>query len=167
LKKHYWYIAPTLVISLFIYLFYRTDKTLVNQIFIQLSSLKTYEALKYSITSSLPLNKYIIYSLPEGLWVFCITLTSQGFYIKFFKRQIDCVLIPPVFAVGLELFQLLHITNGRFDILDITVSLLFWFFALKITHTKASLENVFNAFNFNSVVCLLSYCIVYLAHVNH
>ncbi|QIL42625.1 hypothetical protein G7074_12995 [Pedobacter sp. HDW13] len=159
--------APALVISLFIYLFYRTDKTLVNQIFIQLSSLKTYEDLKYIITSSLPLNKYIIYSLPEGLWVFCITLTSKGFYIKLFNRQIDCSLIPPVFAIGLELFQLLHITNGRFDILDITVSLFFWLLALKITHTKASLENVFNAFNFNSVVCLLSYCIVYLAHVNH
>lgn len=167
MKKHYWYIAPALIISLFIYLFYRTDKTLVNQIFIQLSSLKTYEDLKYSITNSLPLNKYIIYSLPEGLWVFCITLTSKGFYIKFFNRQIDCVLIPPIFAVGLELFQLLHLTNGRFDILDIAVSLLFWFLALKITQTKAQLENVFYAFNLNSAACLLSYCIVYLAHVNH
>ncbi|KIA91947.1 hypothetical protein OC25_19420 [Pedobacter kyungheensis] len=166
MKKHYWYIAPALIISLFIYLFYRTDKTLVNQIFIQFSSLKTYEDLKYSITTTLPLNKYIIYSLPEGLWVFCITLTSKGFYIKFFNRQIDCVLIPPAFAIGLELFQLLHITNGRFDILDIAISLLFWFLALKITQTKARLENVFNAFNLNSAVCLLSYCIVYLAHVN-
>ena len=138
----------------------------MNQLFIQLSSLKTYEDIKYSITSSLPLNKYVIYSLPEGLWVFCITLTSKGFYMKLFNRQIDCALIPPIFAVGLELFQLFHITNGRFDILDIVVSLFFWFLALKITRTKASLENVFNAFNFNSMVCLLSYCIVYLAHVN-
>lgn len=166
MKKYYWYIAPALIISLFIYLFYRTEKTLVNQIFIQLSCLKTYESLKYSITSSFPLNKYIIYSLPEGLWVFCITLTSKGFYFKLFNKQIDCIFIPLVFAVGLELLQFFHLTNGRFDLLDIGMSVLFWLIALKISHKKAGLENVFNAFNFNSAVCLLSYCIVYLAHVN-
>ena len=166
MKKHYWYIAPALIVSLFIYLFYRTDKTLINQIFIQLISLNSYENLKQVITTSLPLNKYIIYSLPEGLWVFCITLTSKGFYIKLFKKQIDCVLIPLIFAIGLELFQLLHFTNGRFDFLDIAVSLLFWFIAAKIIDTKTQFQNIFNSLNFNNAVCILSYCIVYLAHVN-
>lgn len=166
MKKHYLYIVSALIISLFIYLFYRTDKTLVNQIFIQLISLKSYENLKQAITTSLPLNKYIIYSLPEGLWVFCITLTSKGFYIKLFNKQINCVLIPLIFVIGLELFQLIHLTNGRFDFLDITISFVFWFIAAKIIDTKTQFQNIFNSFNFNSAICILSYCIVYLAHVN-
>jgi hypothetical protein len=167
LKKHYWYIFFGLIISLFIYAFYRTDKTLVNQIIIQLISLKTYESLKQTITASLPLNRYIIYSLPEGLWVFCVTLTSKEFYFDLYKKRFNCVFIPLVFAVGLELSQLFHITNGRFDLFDIGISLLFWFIAAKIIDTKQRFENLFHSLNYNSVLCLLSYCIVYLAHVVH
>lgn len=153
--------------SLFIYVFYRTDKTLVNQIIIQLISFKTYQSLKQTITANLPLNEYLIYSLPEGLWVFCITLTSKEFYFDLFKKHINCVFIPLLFVVSLELFQLFHITNGRFDFFDIGISLFFWFIAAKIIDTQQRLENLFHSLNYNSVFCLLSYCIIYLAHVIH
>jgi len=167
LKKHYWYIFFALMTSLFIYVFYRTDKTLVNQIIIQLISFKTYQSLKQTITANLPLNEYLIYSLPEGLWVFCITLTSKEFYFDLFKKHINCVFIPLLFVVSLELFQLFHITNGRFDFFDIGISLFFWFIAAKIIDTQQRLENLFHSLNYNSVFCLLSYCIIYLAHVIH
>jgi len=167
LKKHYWYIFFALMTSLFIYVFYRTDKTLVNQIIIQLISFKTYQSLKQTITANLPLNEYLIYSLPEGLWVFCITLTSKEFYFDLFKKRINCVFIPLLFVVSLELFQLFHITNGRFDFFDIGISLFFWFIAAKIIDTQQRLENLFHSLNYNSVFCLLSYCIIYLAHVIH
>lgn len=167
MKKHYWYIFFALMTSLFIYVFYRTDKTLVNQIIIQLISFKTYQSLKQTITANLPLNEYLIYSLPEGLWVFCITLTSKEFYFDLFKKHINCVFIPLLFVVSLELFQLFHITNGRFDFFDIGISLFFWFIAAKIIDTQQRLENLFHSLNYNSVFCLLSYCIIYLAHVIH
>lgn len=167
MKKHYWYIFFALIISLFIYVFYRTDKTLVNQIIIQSISFRTYQSLKQTITSSLPLNEYLIYSLPEGLWVFCITLTSKEFYFDLFKKRINCVFIPLLFVVALELFQLLHITNGYFDFFDIGISLFFWFIAAKIIDTQQRLENLFHSLNYSSLFCLLSYCIVYLAHVIH
>ncbi|WP_426327511.1 hypothetical protein [Pedobacter sp. R-06] len=167
MKKHYWYIFFALMTSLFIYVFYRTDKTLVNQIIIQLISFKTYQSLKQAITANLPLNEYLIYSLPEGLWVFCITLTSKEFYFDLFKKRINCVFIPLLFVVSLELFQLFHITNGRFDFFDIGISLFFWFIAAKIIDTQQRLENLFHSLNYNSAFCLLSYCIIYLAHVIH
>lgn len=156
-----------LIVSLFIYVFYRTDKTLVNQVIIQLVSFKTYQHLKLIITASLPLNKYIIYSLPEGLWVFCITLTSKEFYFDLFKKRINCVFIPLVFVVALELFQLFRITNGYFDFFDIGISLLFWLIAAKIIDTQQRLENLFHSLNYNNLFCVLSYCIVYFAHVIH
>lgn len=165
MKKHYWYIFFALIISLFIYVFYRTDRTLINQMMIYLLSFKTYDNLKSSINSTFPLNKYIIYSLPEGLWVFCITLTSKEFYFNLYQKRINCVFIPLIFAIGLELMQLFHITNGRFDFLDIGISLLFWFIAAKIIDTKQNFENLFHSINQNSILCVSSYAIVYLAHV--
>lgn len=167
MKKHYWYIFFSLIISLFIYVFYRTDKTLVNQIIIQLISFKTYQSLKQAVTANLPLNEYLIYSLPEGLWVFCITLTSKEFYFDLFKKRINCVFIPLLLVIALELFQLFHITNGHFDFFDIGISLFFWFIAAKIVDTQQRLKNLFHSLNYNSAFCLLSYCIIYLAHVIH
>ncbi|TCD04672.1 hypothetical protein EZ449_16585 [Pedobacter frigidisoli] len=154
-----------MVVSLFIYIFYRTEKTLVNQIIIQFISLKNYNNLKLLTTSSLPLNKYIIYSLPEGLWVFCITLTSKEFYMEFFKQHINCVFIPLVFAIGLEFLQLFHITKGHFDIYDIAATLIFWLIATRIIDTKYNFKNILSAPSYNGLFCLISYCIVYLAHV--
>ncbi|MFD0748844.1 hypothetical protein ACFQZS_01740 [Mucilaginibacter calamicampi] len=165
MKRKYILILIALFISLFIYLFYRTDHTLVNRLLIYLISPGTYTRLKAIISHALSLNDVIVYSLPEGLWVFCITLTSRHYYIRLAGWQMDCLYIPLIFSVGLELFQLLHITNGRFDLMDIAVSLLFWILgAYRISGTYQQ-QNILKQFNFKTTVCLVSYGIVYLAHV--
>jgi len=151
--------------SLFIYVFYRTDKTLINQIIIQFVSSENYEKLKTTIRLSLPLNKHVIYSLPEGLWVFSITLTSKEFYLTLLNRRIHCVYIPLVYAVGLEFSQLFQVTKGRFDFFDIGISFVCWLIAARKIHTNQIPQNIFTMPNYNGAVCMLSYCIVYLAHV--
>lgn len=125
----------------------------------------TYGFLKGWAASEIPLNDYVIFSLPEGLWVFCITITSKDLYIRFAKKEIDCALLPLVFSIGLELLQLFHITNGRFDLLDVLISIFFWFIAYFMVDYKFSKENPFKAFNVRSFVFISSYAIVYLAHV--
>lgn len=167
MKKYYWYIIPSLLICLFIYAFYRTDKTVINLVIIQLFGLQGYQNLKLSIIQVMPLNKYVIYSLPEGLWIFCITLTSKEFYIEIFKKRINCAFIPIVFAIGLEFLQLLHVTNGYFDFFDIGISLFFWFLASYIIRAKQTSRNIFTGLNYNNIFCISSYCIVYFAHVIH
>ncbi|EHQ25060.1 hypothetical protein Mucpa_0879 [Mucilaginibacter paludis DSM 18603] len=154
-----------MLISLFIYLFYRTDRTFVNEIAIRLISFQKYKMLKARVGRLLPLNSLAIYSLPEGLWVFCITLTSKTFYVKLNKWRLNCVFIPLIFCVSLEILQLWHITNGRFDFMDIAVSLVFWIIASNILTEKDEKQNIFARPNSNSIICLASYCIVYLAHV--
>jgi hypothetical protein len=164
-KKVYWYMALARFIALFIYLFYRTEKTVTNQLVISVTSAKNFSFLRKNITSLLPLNRHVIFSLPEGLWVFCITLTSKFLFVKTGARKVDLVYVPLLFSIGLELFQLLHLTHGRFDWWDIAFSIFFWGIARYLVAYQNTRQNILEPFNTRSAICLLSYLIVYLAHV--
>lgn len=153
------------MVSLFIYLFFRTEKTVINEIFVSLISFEKYVELRKNIANMLPLNECIIYSLPEGLWVFCITLTSTSLFIKLGRIELNLLFLPLIFSIGLELFQLLHLTNGRFDFWDIGFSILFWTIANYMATNKSQSQNILNPFTTKSCICILSYLIVYLAHV--
>lgn len=154
-----------LLFCLFLYLFYRTEKTVINEIFISIFSYNRYLDLRNTISSALPLNEKIIYSLPEGLWVFCITLTSKYLFLKVGRHEINLVFFPLVFSIGLELLQLFHLSNGQFDFWDIGFSIIFWAIANYLIPFESRKQNILNPFNFRSLICLLSYLIVYLAHV--
>lgn len=165
MSRKYIFICVSLLISLFIYLFYRTDRTVVNEIVIRMISFGTYTMLKAHIVKVLPFNDIVVYSLPEGLWVFCITLTSKPYYIKLNNWRMDCVFIPLIFCFGLEILQLFHITNGRFDLMDIGISAIFWLIGNYAFSDRSDKQNILTSLNSKTMVCLASYCIVYLAHV--
>jgi hypothetical protein len=165
MKKDHLLIILSLLISLFIYVCYRTEKTVINEIFISIVSLEKFIELRNAVSNALPLNEHIIYSLPEGLWVFCITLTSNLLYVKISRFQINLFFVPLLFSIGLELFQLLHLTNGRFDFWDIGVSILFWALANYLFKQENTKQNILDPFTSKSLICLFSYLIVYLAHV--
>jgi len=167
LKKYIPFLIVSLFLCLFIYVFYRTDKTLVTRLFIAVFSREQYSFLETSIRSFLPLPDFIIYSVPEGLWVFCITVTSSFFYLEVQKKKWDLVYIPILAAVLMELFQLLHLANGRFDLMDINVSAGFWLLAIFCTRANAKKEPLFQTLNKKSICCLVSYSIVFLAHVTY
>lgn len=165
MKKHYILIIVSLLISLFIYLFFRTEHTVINEIIITIISVDNYLEIKKIIVKHSALNDYIIYSLPGGLWVFCITITSKNLFIRIRKHNIQCIYIPLLFSIGLEFLQLAGITNGRFDIWDIIFSLFFWFVANYLLKYPSEKQNITKPFNHRSSICFLSYTIVYLAHV--
>lgn len=165
MRKSYILIGVCLFFSLFIYLFYRTEKTLINELSIQVLSVHHYSALREAVTGMLPLSKPIIFSLPEGLWVFCITLTSKPFYLQWYQRQLPGVFVPLIFCISLELFQLLQLTKGRFDFLDIGVSVFFWALAHYGFTFSADKQNILSPLTNKSLLCFASYGIVYLAHV--
>jgi hypothetical protein len=167
LKKYFPIIAASLFLSLLIYVFYRTEKTLINQIFISLFHQDTYTLLKTRVTSFLPLPDIVIYSLPEGLWVFCISLTSHSFYLQVQKRKFDLIFVPILLALLMEISQLFHFANGRFDWMDIICSTVFWLLAIICTRTNISKEPLFRSINTTTICCIISYSIVYLAHVNY
>ncbi len=165
MKRNYCLISLSLLISLFIYTFFRTEKTFINEIIISIISHRKYSWLRKLVRENLSLNEHIIYSLPEGLWVFCITLTSKYLFIKICNREFNCVFAPLIFSVGLEIFQLFHFTNGRFDFWDIGSSVFFWVVANYFVKFISEKQNILNPITIRSVVCFSSYIIVYLAHV--
>ena len=167
MKKYIPFLTVSLFLCLFIYIFYRTEKTLVTRLFIALFSREEYSFLKTRIKFFLPLQDCLIYSLPEGLWVFCITVTSSFFYLEMGKRKWELVYIPIGVVLLMEIFQLLHFANGRFDLMDITVSTGFWLLALFCTRTNAEKEPLFQTVNTKTICCMLSYSIVFLAHVTY
>jgi hypothetical protein len=164
-KKNYILIVLSLLLSLFIYLFYRTEKTVINDLFVSIVSCDNFVDWRRTVTGVLPLHEIIIYSLPEGLWVFSITLTSKFLFLKVGRYEIQLLFLPLLFSIGLELFQLFHFTNGRFDFWDIGISILFWTAANYVTKVENTKQNILEPFTINSGICVLSYLIVYLAHV--
>ena len=164
-KKELLLIAPALLLSGFIYIFYRTEKTVVNQMIITLTSRGEYRMLRAGVRHHLALPDFIIYSLPEGLWVFCITLTSKPFYIRAGRLVIQGFAVPLVFAIGLEGLQLLHIAHGHFDMLDIASAISFWLLACYGLKAPAVRANLLSPITLQGVLCIMSYAVVYLAHV--
>jgi hypothetical protein len=163
-KKKHIYFALALLVSLFIYVFYRTEKTVINQLLISIFSQEKYDWARNGIRANIVLDKFIIYSLPEGLWVFCITLTSRYYYMQVGRLMLNGAYIPISFAVGLELCQFFGVTPGRFDLWDIGLSLVFWWLGLNLDRKELRL-NFLSEVNRKSLCCLSSYGIVYLAHV--
>lgn len=165
MKKQYILIGISLFISLFIYLFYRTERTVVNEIVIRLISIGTYTSLKAAVVHCLPLNDVVIYSLPEGLWIFCISLTSKPYYIGWTSWRIDFVYIPLIFCFTLEILQLIHVTNGRFDFMDIGVFVLFWLLGHYGLTERIKKQHILTTLDSKTIACFVSYSIVYLSHV--
>jgi hypothetical protein len=165
LKRPTFFLVTALLISLFIYLFYRTDRTLVNSLFNIFLGQQNYQALKAVVRHQFPLHDFVIYSLPEGLWVFCITVTSKDLYIKFDRLDVHCAVLPLLFVVGLELLQWFQITNGTFDVIDILTAILFWMLGFFIIEEEKPKQHPFKRLNNRSLIFLMSYLIVYLAHV--
>jgi hypothetical protein len=121
--------------------------------------------MRRNINAAFPLNGFMIYSLPEGLWVLCITLTSKSMFLKIGRREISLFFAPLLASIGLELFQLLELTQGRFDWVDIGASIFFWVIATYAVQAIPTRESILNPFTKRSFIFLASYGIVYLAHV--
>lgn len=156
----------SLSISLFIYLFYRSEKTLVNELIIVILSFDTYAEIKSSMINAIPMNEVIVFSLPGGLWVFCATALSQDFYMKIRNHKIQVAFVPILFAIGLEFCQLIHFTNGRFDIWDIAFYLMFWLLAYYSFQHHRPQQNILSPFTLRGFICLACFLSVYLAHVS-
>ncbi|WP_394750956.1 hypothetical protein [Spongiimicrobium salis] len=167
MKKQYFLIFFSLTVSLFIYVFFRTEKTVINAVFSTLITEENYIYLKQFIHGNIRLHPFIVYSLPEGLWVFAITLTSKNLFLKLGTFTLNGTYLPLYFAIGLELLQLVHITNGRFDYWDIVVSVFFWILACYGMQPLGPKQNILDQFHARSILCIFTYAIVYLAHVGY
>ena len=160
-------ITTALLISLFIYLFYRSERTLVNELAILFVPFDTYSTLKTLIGNALPLKEQVIFSLPGGLWIFCATVLAREFYLEVKNNRIQLSVVPVLFAIGLEFCQLLKLTNGTFDRWDIGFYLAFWLLGYSAFQPRdPAQKNMLSPFTLDGFVCVACFLSVYLAHVN-
>jgi hypothetical protein len=157
-----------LCVPLFIYLFYRTDRTVATHLAGQFLGVARFEELRHTVRAQLPLPHFTIFSLPELIWVFVFTRLSRNLYFNLGRFMLACVWVPLLFSLGLEAAQGLDWAHGRFDWWDCLAVLLGWL-AGRWTGTKTvSLPHVNHRFlplNLESSAFLLCFCSVLLAHV--
>jgi hypothetical protein len=113
--------------SAFIYFFYRGSSIIFNQI------LSTFWLdcffCKDLIAVDFPLQEWIVYSLPGGIWVFVLSVIVQNNHIQFFNRRLPLDYLPIVYGIGLEILQFFHCTDGTFDWVDLLLIIIGFMFS--------------------------------------
>lgn len=147
------------------YLFYRTEHTLVNWVFIQVLGGEPFHNARLWVNTRVVLNGFQMYSLPEALWILSITLLSKRYILKLGQFSLQLWFLPLLVAFGFEFFQLLHWSNGIADFNDLWGAVLFWTVGMIIFPEKEPKISLFQSFNIHAVLCTATYAVVYLAHV--
>jgi len=165
MKRYCTIISLALFTSLFIYLFYRTQHTVVNIMLNKLSHGQAVTSIHY-IRDHFPLPVFLIYSLPEALWVFAATLVSKQLFIKFRERNFHLAWAPLSYAISLEFLQLFHLMPGSFDWMDISLSLGFTLYAVRFIKCPLPAQQLLGKFNYRTFFFIYIYAIVFLSHVS-
>lgn len=116
----------TILIGGFIYILFRTTTLKMFRWFNaiglsnEITSIRN-QALKYA--NEIP--SWVIFSLPDGLWVFSFITLMLSIWKNSINRQSLCWICSlPLIAILSEYAQLLKIVPGTFDSIDVTIYLL-------------------------------------------
>lgn len=154
MKKYHVYIILPLFASLIIYVFFRSEHIIINQLIS-----KFYPRPHYF---KLHMSNFMVYNLPGGLWVFSATLISKNLYIKNF----NLAFLPLIFSFYIEIIQYFHLTRGTFDCWDLIVAFIGFIAAYYLVFCPYKKEFLFHKFNFRTILFSLSYLIVLLSIYN-
>lgn len=122
---------------LLIYLFYRSEDMMLNQYL--LFTFPKLVSIKEAITQWLPLNDFLVYNFPAGLWVFTLTILLKNVQINWYSYRFSLNAVPLGLGLLIELLQFLKLTDGTFDLLDVYTMLAF-FMTTQLFYTNTQLE---------------------------
>lgn len=165
MKRYCTIITIALLSCLFIYIVYRSEKTVINIVLDYISGHRA-PAIRRMVRHHFLLPDWVIYCLPEGLWVFSATLISRHLYCFPGRAKFYLSWLPVIYAVLLEFLQLLHIMPGRFDWTDLFISVLFSLWATYFIRCPLPQQHVFRSFNYRTIFLVYIYAIVMLSHVH-
>ena len=134
-----------LIVCVFVYVFYRPESTLINILLGYVMHEPGWLSFKAFIRDVLPLPKWIIFSLPGGLWVFAATMLSKKLKLRLWRVTFSAMWLPMLFALWLEFWQLMGVVKGRFDWMDVLLVILFGLSAILFPEYKMlkSKRNIF------------------------
>ncbi len=157
MKKYHLYIFFPLFVSLVLYVFFRSENIVINQII--------YNFYPKPFRFSPNFSNFLIYNFPQGLWVFSTTLVSKNLYL----RKFNLAFLSLIFSFYIEAIQYYHLTNGTFDYWDLItafVSFTIAYYGIPCPYKK---EQLLKRFNFRTVLFSFCYLIVFLSihNANH
>ncbi len=165
MKLKYFIITLALLLSLFVYLFYRTEQTVVNWMAIQIVGWEPFHQIRTWVNDRVILSGFQMYSLPEALWILSITLLSKRYVIRFNEKEVPLWFLPIMMAFGFEFFQWMQWSPGHADFNDLWGAMLFWALGMLVFPEKEPKISLFQSFNIHAILCTGTYAVVYLAHV--
>jgi hypothetical protein len=113
-----------ILIGGFTYILFRSDTLIMFRWFDNIGLESIIKSIRSSIGQS-KLPSWIIYSLPDALWVFSFTSFMLIIWKdKFTYQSISWILIAPTIGLLSEIGQAFHVVPGTFDITDLTLLLL-------------------------------------------
>ena len=122
IKKQF-FIGSCLTITLggLIYVLFRSTSLLMFEWFDQMNLSKyIIELRSHTEAYSLILPNWLLYSLPDGLWLFSyLSLLLIIWDNKVSKKNIFWIFLLPIIAIVSELGQFFKIVPGTFDIIDL------------------------------------------------
>lgn len=119
-----------------IYFITRTDNILINQWVARIADGKVLHFFQ-GVVSNKWVPEWIMYSLPDALWMLALTLIILMIWdFKIHRRSMTWLAMGVIAGTGLELMQGFHLMRGTFDIAD----LLFTFLAASIPITITLLK---------------------------
>lgn len=110
------------LICLLIYLFYRSGEIMLNHYL--LSVFPNLILVKESVKQWLPLNDFLVYNLPAGLWVFSLTILLKDVSLHWLSCRFSLHTVPLGLGLSIELLQFLQLTDGTCDLLDVYTMLI-------------------------------------------
>ncbi len=130
-----------------IYIFFRTNRLLMFRWFENIGLGKIINTVRESSGhGNLP--GWIIYSLPDALWIFSFTSFMLIIWQhKFSAESIPWLFVAPAIGVFSEIGQAFHFLRGAFDMTDFILILIASILPFKNTVNKNNLKFKFNVIN--------------------
>lgn len=89
--------------------------------------------------------EWIIYSLPDGLWLFSYCLFIGCIWNFELKRCFCFLMILPIYAISHEIMQNTHFVSGTFDRMDLAAYLIAFVLGIQyIVYNNKKFNKVFN-----------------------
>jgi hypothetical protein len=156
----------SLLSSLWLYVGYRSEDIWVNVFLASLLPAGELHHYRDVMHAMLMVPDSLAWRVPGGLWVFAATLLARDLRLTWRRFTVELALLPVGMALGLEVSQAFHFTDGAYDPWDIGTVLLAAFLALKLPGCNWPPQELTRRWHWRGSVCVASFAILFLADVH-
>lgn len=158
--------AFSLLSSLWLYVGYRSEDTWINVVIAGLLPAGALHHAREVLHAVFFVPDDVTWRLPGGLWVFAATLLARDLRVSRACFRFELGLLPVLMALGIEIFQAFHITDGAYDPWDIFTVMTAAALAMKLPGCGWPPQELAVRWHWRGSVCLANFAILILADVH-